>query len=112
MAGLSTAVRLRMLADPLPVGGYRGGQGGKDQLRADLLRQAEGLEIVKQVLFHPREGDDDAAASELRANSFNGFQRGVVDLDVGFGVQDEPACRRAGLAGGRDGTAGRTAGRR
>jgi hypothetical protein len=88
-----------MLLHPLPVGGYRRWQGREDPLFADLLGEAEGLEVIEEVLLDPGEGEYDSATGEFGPDGLNGLQCGEVDLDDGFGVEDEPAGRPGALVG-------------
>ena len=87
-----------MLLHPLPVGGYHRRQGREDPLFADLLGEAEGLEVIEEVLLDPGKGGYDSATGEFGPDGLNGLQCGEVDLDDGFGVEDEPAGRPGALA--------------
>src|SRR5271165_3456710 len=95
----------RVLPGPLPVDDHRGRQGREYVLCADFPGETESLEVIEEVLLHPGEGEDGAAAAEFGADGLDGFQRGEVDLDVGFGVQDEPAGLPGAVAGGGEGAA-------
>jgi len=75
---------------------------------ADFPVEAESLEVTEEVLLHPGQGEDGPAAAEFGADRPYGFQRGEVHLDVGFDVEDEPACPPEAVADGGEGAAAET----
>ena len=80
---------------PVPEGLHRRGQGREQQLRPDLVGQAERLQSGQQVLLNAGQGEHGAPAGDLHADRVHGLERGEVHFDVGLDVATVSSPRRA-----------------
>src|SRR5690242_1426814 len=86
-------------------GRHGGREGVEDVVGTHAVEEPGGLEVGAQILFHAGERQDDAACFELLAKRVEGIDGGDVDLDIGLGVQQQPANRGARGVDGGEGAA-------